>query len=171
MEKFGPFECNRKDAWLGQGYYYWEHFIENAHWWGKTSYPTLGYMICESTCILTEENCFDLIGTPEHLELFRAIVDLLVEKGATIEKITVARVLEFLRKDAKVFKFKAVRTGSINTRYKDSDYEKRIYFKHKSFAYLDYQPPLQICFYDKSACHLAEYKIIYPLEYVDGYVV
>lgn len=171
VESIGPFICNRSDAWLGNGYYYWDHFIENAHWWGEKSYPSQGYMICESSCILTENNCFDLVGNTDHLEWLRYAIDELVSKGASRDGMTVARVIEFLRNEAKIFKFQATRANSINARYKDSEYEKRIHFSHRYEAYMDYQPPIQICFYEKTACSLIGYKIVYPIEYVDGYAV
>ena len=30
-----PFKCTRNDAWLGEGYYFWDTFINFAHWWGE----------------------------------------------------------------------------------------------------------------------------------------
>ena len=33
----GPFQCTRS-PWLGNGYYFWDSFIELAHWWGRQGY-------------------------------------------------------------------------------------------------------------------------------------
>lgn len=37
IEQNGPFKCRREDAWLGEGYYFWDSFVELAHWWGRES--------------------------------------------------------------------------------------------------------------------------------------
>jgi len=54
VENQGPFLCNRKDVWLGIGYYFWDSFIENAHWWGKEGARYKNYFICESSFELNE---------------------------------------------------------------------------------------------------------------------
>ena len=57
IEEQGPFLCSHKNAWLGKGYYFWDSFIENAHWWGqKGARYKNGYVICESTFELDEDN-------------------------------------------------------------------------------------------------------------------
>lgn len=33
IETFGPI-YGKVDTWLGNGYYFWDGFIELAHWWG-----------------------------------------------------------------------------------------------------------------------------------------
>lgn len=38
IETEGPFLCVRNNAWLGRGYYFWDTFVELAHWWGNTIY-------------------------------------------------------------------------------------------------------------------------------------
>ncbi len=38
IEDNAPFRCERKDAWLGEGYYFWDTLIKNAHWWGEIAY-------------------------------------------------------------------------------------------------------------------------------------
>jgi hypothetical protein len=60
IENNGPFICKRNNAWLGTGYYFWESFIENAHWWGKecNNYPN-GYVICKAIYTENEEKCFN----------------------------------------------------------------------------------------------------------------
>ena len=38
VEQHGPFICTNKNAWLGEGYYFWDTIIELAHWWGNLCY-------------------------------------------------------------------------------------------------------------------------------------
>jgi len=47
IESYRPFICRSKTAWLAHDYYFWDSFIENAHWWG-TKIDTDEYVICEA---------------------------------------------------------------------------------------------------------------------------
>ena len=49
VEQNAPFPCDRKNSWLGTGYYFWDTFIENAHWWGEVNYKN-SYIICKAVC-------------------------------------------------------------------------------------------------------------------------
>lgn len=62
VEENGPFICERRDAWLGRGYYYWDTFVDNAHLWGKKIYNSNNkdYMICLSKVEFSNENVYDL---------------------------------------------------------------------------------------------------------------
>lgn len=80
VESQGPFLCNRKDAWLGNGYYFWDSFIENAHWWGKEGARYKSYLICESSFHLNEK-CFDLYDNPEHIKNLIEIINIMKING------------------------------------------------------------------------------------------
>lgn len=90
IELKGPFECRRANAWLGKGYYFWESFIELAHWWGRESCDGK-YVICLSHCDSSFPNTFDLYNSPEHLSIFRNLYKALVNEYPNKE-ITVAFV-------------------------------------------------------------------------------
>ena len=47
IERDGPFICRWENSWMGTGYYFWETFLSNAHWWGK-SHLNGDYVICEA---------------------------------------------------------------------------------------------------------------------------
>jgi len=94
IEEQGPFLCNRKSAWLGEGYYFWDSFIENAHWWGQEGYKN-NYVICESTFELDEDKCFNLVDNPEHLKLFEFTKKALIEQQ--IHNLIVPRVIEIFK--------------------------------------------------------------------------
>src|SRR5574344_2178285 len=61
VEKHGPYFCSLyddsgrlkngiKEPWLGEGYYFWDARINDAHWWGKTIYlrEKKGYIVCHT---------------------------------------------------------------------------------------------------------------------------
>ncbi len=167
IEAEGPFCCNMGRAWLGQGYYFWEYFIDNAHWWGKEKLKT-AYVICQATYV-RDEKCLDLVDNPEHLILFRECIKIMAEQGLYKEGRTmVGRVIEYLRRIGK-FPFEAIRVFGTGSRRQQSEYNKTIKFNIQHSAFLDLCPPIQICFYSKNALNLCDYKIVYPEEYMAGY--
>lgn len=164
IEKNGPFLCNRKNAWLGEGYYFWDSFVENAHWWGQEGarYQN-GYIICESYFELNEK-CLDLYDNPEHMKMFSSTIQLIEEKGLIkVNQTTVGRVIEFLKRNIP-FDYEAIRVNGVNS--KNPSFSKRIPFKlGKNHQYWDATPAIQICFIKKDGLNRKEFKIVYPLEY------
>lgn len=171
IEAEGPYLCTRPDAWLGQGYYFWESHLDNAHWWGESCYPQAGYIICKSSYEKDSTLCLDLIDNPEHLTMFKDTIALMEKEKLCIpDKTKIARIIEYL-KSIRVFKFTATRASGINSRNKTSKYTRHIRFNSEHCAYIDLCPQIQICFYSKTTLTLSEFKIICPEEYIDGYVV
>ncbi|MDE5708502.1 MAG: hypothetical protein K2I32_03490 [Alistipes sp.] len=167
IEAEGPFICNKRDAWLGRGYYFWEYSIDNAHWWGKEKLQT-SYVICQATYV-RDEKCLDLVDNPEHFSLLHEIVEIMKEKGLyKTEETTVARIIEYLRRIGK-FPFEATRVPGTGSRKRESECSNIILFKSRHPAFLDLCPPYQICFYSKKALQLSGYKIVYPEAYMAGY--
>ena len=165
IEEQGPFLCRHKNAWLGEGYYFWDSFIKNAHWWGqKGACYKNGYIICESTFELDEDKCFNLIDNPEHLELFDFTKETLIRQQIHNHPV-VPRVIEFL-KQRENFKYEAIRANGINSKNED-----RTSFKANRPQYLELSPAIQICFLTKEALNRKGFKIVYPEEYAEGYVV
>ena len=37
VESQGPFICTN-NPWLGKGYYFWDTFLDLAHWWGTKAF-------------------------------------------------------------------------------------------------------------------------------------
>lgn len=170
VESQGPFPCNRKDAWLGSGYYFWDSFIQNAHWWGKEGACYTSYLICESSFHLNEK-CFDLYDNPEHIKNFNDAIIFLNEKGLYAKgKTTVARIIEFL-KNSNPFPYEAIRAMGINSKSKQSEFSDKISFNTSKPQYLDLTPAVQICFVKKNTSNRKNFKIVYPPEYCEDYVV
>ena len=169
IENDGPFACNKQNAWLGQGYYFWEYFIKNAHWWGEEVLKT-DYVICQATYI-RDEKCLDLVDNQNHLEFFQEIIKIMKEQGLyKAGETTMARIIEHLRR-IKKFPFDATRINGNGSRSPQSKYHQSIIFTPNHHASLDLCPPIQICFYSKNVLHLSNYKIVYPEEYITGYGV
>lgn len=172
LELHGPYLCNWNNSWLGDGYYFWDTFIENAHWWGKEvrMYPN-GYIICEAKCNYDVDKCLDLVGNTEQLLMLKNSYELLKKKGMTKKTTTVRRLLNHLIRDIKVIDIEAVRAAGVRSKNEFSDYTIKLLFEIDKKSYLDFTPPIQICFFRKKSLNLRDYRIIFPEKYDRNYVV
>ncbi|MBI9069688.1 MAG: hypothetical protein JEZ09_20495 [Salinivirgaceae bacterium] len=168
VEENAPFLCNWENTWLGDGYYFWDTFIDNAHWWGQVRHNQ-SYIICQATCDFDTDNCFDLVGETEHMVEFNDAIDFLKSQNLVNEKTTVSRILSFLKSKTDGFNFQAIRVYGIKSisEYKDEykKYRHRLIFELLRPQYLDCQPAIQICIFDKNGLNLRDLKIEYPDEY------
>ena len=144
IQKHGPYECNRDDAWLGRGYYFWDSSIEAAHWWGKMKDD--GYIICESQYNYDSLEYLDLVGNTEHLKKIKDIATII--KDETKQSVTVPMAIEQMKIYTDFSKqYKAIRAYPIKSRKNEED---KIYFIDKNVSYINLDPPIQMCVLDKS---------------------
>lgn len=165
IEENAPFKCNWGNAWLGEGYYFWDTFIENAHWWGKVRHGQ-SYIICKAECDFNSELCYDLVGETEHMLDFDESIKFMKQMGLIDENTTVSRIINFLREKVPNFNFEAIRVYGIKS---ISDYNKeykhRLIFEVSKPQYLDYKPAIQLCLFTKNSLNLRNLKIEFPDEY------
>ncbi|WBV59479.1 hypothetical protein PFY12_10455 [Chryseobacterium camelliae] len=171
VEENGAFSCNWQNTWLGDGYYFWDTFIENAHWWGEMRYSS-NYFICKAICDFDNEKCFDLVGDTEHMMDFDNCVNFLREQNLLNEKSTVASIIRFIKEKVGGFNYEAIRAMGIKSisEYKN-EYKRYLYrfkFEIDKSPYLDYKPAIQICIFEKRGLNLRDYRIEYPEEYCMG---
>jgi hypothetical protein len=169
-----PYPCHRDNAWLGAGYYFWDTFIENAHWWGQVGYRNK-YMICQFTCDFDTNNCFDLVGETEHMLDFSEAIYFLKSKDLINSDTTVARVLNFLKEKTNGFNYEAIRVYGIKSISENKEefqkYRHRLIFEPSKHQFLDYKPAIQICIYKKTGLNLRNSKIEYPDEYNRDFLI
>jgi hypothetical protein len=173
IESNGPYICQWENSWLGDGYYFWDTFIENAHWWGKEGRKYAnGYIICRAECDFNDIECLDLQGNMEQLKNFKDTYQLFKNRGIVDKQTTVKMFLEFLKKESDFFrKFTAVRVNGMRSKKADSVFSLNLFFEKRRDQYFESIPAVQICFFTKTSLNLRNYKIVYPDEYNDNYVV
>lgn len=145
VEATGPIKCDVATAWLCEGYYFWDSAIDTAKWWGKRCYANSdkqkGYIICKSSYNYGGNDFFDIAGDSEHIQDFWESVKL-AETAYPDESLTVAFILAFMREDDEFADaFKAVRAYPIGSRRN----LKRLYFENENPAYIEENPPIQLC--------------------------
>lgn len=171
VKKIGPFICNWANSWLGDGYYFWDSFVENAHWWGK-QHCNNSYMITEAVIDWDENNCFDLVGNIQHLQDFGNSIRLLEEKKLLTKKTTVSRVIKFMRQNKFFLNYSGIRAFGINSKGKNYFPNYRVVFEpNKEYQYLAYKPEIQFCLLNLQNLNFRDYKVIYPDVYNPDYVV
>ena len=169
VERDGPFKCTNK-PWLGNGYYFWDTFIELAHWWGRQGYND-NYIICQAFIDKSLDDVLDLVGNTEQMKEFKEYVDIL-KRTVQKDKITVAFVIEYMKKTSKEFPYKAIRANFINSIKTDKNIkDNRLPGIPSNTAYLDTTPSIQICIIDKSCIATDSFEIIYPEAYSKGYTI
>lgn len=167
VEEHGPGYCSDKKAWLCEGYYFWEAGIETAKWWGVRTYANYqkqkGFIVCKSSYDYAGDNFFDLAGDSRHRQDFWDSVKE-VEKAYPGESLTVAFVLAFMREDDEFSsQYKAVRAYPILSR----SGLRRIVFEECNVAYMEEDPPIQLCIWTAYKSFLAEpFKVVgnYPYQ-------
>ncbi|MCU0349270.1 MAG: hypothetical protein MUF43_00345 [Flavobacterium sp.] len=174
VEKNAPFSCHWENTWLGDGYYFWDTFIENAHWWGEVRYKN-NYIICKATCDFDSSICFDLVGDTEHMLDFSNSIEFLKSQNLINEETTVSRILSHFKNKVPGFNFQAIRVYGIKSisDYKEEyqKYKHRLIFELSKPQYLDYKPAIQICIFKQGGLNLREIKIEFPDEYNLDYVI
>lgn len=165
----GPYLCNRSDAWLSEGYYFWDTFIENAHDWGMLVYKEKKYYIFQAMCYLSNEVCFNLCE-PYFMNIFKEVVEQLSRNRISKKDMLVAEVIDYMRfeaQDVVEFHKKFIAVKAIGLKYNEI---KHIYPTHLQFAerytndFLSLQPRVQIAIFENGFPEVKDWLICYPEE-------
>lgn len=164
----GPFICESDDAWLGHGYYFWDTFEHLSHWWGKVKMNG-SYIVCRAECDFNTKECFDLVGEPEHMDLFGSIIDLMRSEGLIDdETTTVSDIFYYLKNTLNIFDYSSSRVIGVNSisPNKNPEYTYRMILEPSNKKqFIDYRPPIQLCLYEKNSLGLKDYDIVFPEKY------
>lgn len=173
-EKEGPYSCSWKNTWLGEGYYYWYHHINLAHWWGQQArFKENGYTIFKSVCNDLSK-CWDLHTGPGQ-DIFLYWLDKMKSKNLLESKTSVAQVLEFIKNEYPEFPYEGIRILGMDSLSKSAIKNMgfvRMNFefagenenanKQKFKAYFDPIPPVQVCLFIKDGMGRIGYDLIFP---------
>ena len=159
IEEWGPRPCTKKNAWLGDGCYFWDGDIDWAHDWGKKNYKE--YMIFEGN-ITIDENTYDLVGNILHKKEFYSAMQVLLDSGhfKSLDSVKVSGVIEYLKKFIG-FKYNSIRSVDYPSRALTVSFGGN----HNEFMYLNER--VQICLITKNNLSLQTFRVIHPEKYVE----
>lgn len=155
IENMAPFKCTRADAWLGDGYYFWDTFIELAHQWGVCALKN-NYIICKTHTKCHAEEILDLVGNTTQIKDLRDIT-LQLEKTYN-KRLTVPFVMHYLR-ERLAFPYKAIRIQSHNNFSQLTTQYKRVFIDGRRECFL-MCPSIQYCVIDRTILELPV-KVVY----------
>lgn len=160
-----PFKCTLADAWLGDGYYFWDTSFKNAHWWGRHAHRQNGYVISKYRCDFSYDKCFDLVGNMEHIETFREYTEILKRNNLPVEVVTVPFILEHMKQITNLeSNYEAIRARG--ERARDSMPYNSLLFSVDDPHFLNIAPHVQICLFRKNSLNLSKGEIVYPDKYI-----
>jgi hypothetical protein len=154
----GPYDCDKSNAWLHNGYYFWEEFLDPAHHWGKT-WCKGKYIITRGECLILPDQLFDLVGNLSQLREMRETVEYLHKEGLVNENTTVAHVIDFMKKEG-VFDYLATRANTTDSFRKNYQLNELQYDVDKDTV-LIMNPAVQICIYNLEQVLFSNFEIVF----------
>jgi hypothetical protein len=164
VEQFGPFKCIRANAWMGEGYYFWDSKSDWAHWWGKQCYKDK-YYVCGAQAIL-DSTCWDLFGNVLHQEEFLQLHDMGVKNGTFKVEMPLPDILIRIREHVPEWNYTSIRAWDTNEQvsfkwYADPDAAIVSKARVRNEA-MTIGGRVQIYLFNKQALSLKSYRVIYP---------
>ncbi|MDR2449097.1 MAG: hypothetical protein LBD52_03980 [Prevotellaceae bacterium] len=96
-----PVMCNKCDAWLGDGYYFWNDEIDALHWGGNSKRKTGYFEIYSAT--ISCENILDTVFNEEHYKFWIKQIEkaakYIIKK--TNIKPTISEINQYFKEKAK----------------------------------------------------------------------
>lgn len=164
VEKDGPIKCCL-NAWLGDGYYFWDGFVDCAHWWGG-HHLNNKYMICQASVEENDENYLDLFGNTTDMGLFSKSLAL-IKSELGRDDLTVSEAIAFLKEKTGFKKYTVIRAESPNCG-SNLPCESVNYVRNNK-SRLELRRMIQVCVCERGIVY--GYKVIYPEDYVEEWVV
>lgn len=96
-----PILCNRKDAWLGSGFYFWDQELDAIHWGNNSKRATGSYQIYRAK--IKSENILDTVFNEGHYvfwvkQIEKAAKHISIKTG---KKASLKEVNEYFKDKAK----------------------------------------------------------------------
>ena len=130
--------------WLGAGYYFWEHKVENAIKWGNTRYCG-NYSIYGSAYLLDNDKCLDFAGSHDDIEQLKTVYNHLISMGIPQQEVTIDKIVGFI---LDMLKWQGIKL--VCTRLKTKPFlNEKTTVRTPNNYYLSFPvETIQVCFYD-----------------------
>jgi len=166
IKDFSPFICNRNNAWLSYGYYFWEKDLKRAHAWGERAYGIKKYVICQFDLELP--NMLDLVGDREHQEKMRELVIYLARTHPALngKEPPLSKAIALLRLWQKKNRINNFPYDSIRAQdFPNPASYKFVEKEDRRTETTILNPRIQICLFEVNNRVLSPLRIVYPEQY------
>ena len=162
LKQNAPFEAV-SDTFLSTGFYFWEHRLDDAHYWGnfqRSRFPK-GYAICR--CELTLKKLLDLCH-PAGLDKLAELEEEMFDCGRIDDNLSVSELLQFLRDldDPDVFDYDSARAED-EPNYRDAI--QRPYNDTRPAKKLTFNKRFIICVFTEHQAAITSCRFVYPEQY------
>ena len=165
----GPFICTADDAWLGEGYYFWDTDKSLAHAWGTSRKKFKEKYVITQAKITPQGNWFDLQGNVAHRLMFSKIIEYLIEKNphySIHNPPPLKAVLEAIDSQTSLRKkYQGIRLMHVQSFKSEKDVTilpNAIPVKEDGpWKIVLNKDHIQICLFQKDSLGLADYKVVY----------
>ena len=161
--------CEDTDAWGGVGYYFWDSFIDLAHFWGEIRCKKK-YLIARAE-IDVSDKCLDLHNNPEHIEEISGTLELLnkINKGEKLP-VTLCTIITYLRDQGLLGNYEGVRFLGRNSisRIKSKKFTSVLHVSKdlkKAYQTIDLCPPIQFCLFNLDSLNLKNYSVVFDSDH------
>lgn len=147
-DDYGKLKSGIKEPWLGEGYYFWDTRIDDAHWWGRYAYEQnmKGYVICQTFYDQHSPLLYDMVGSIDMFDDFMECAKIIKARNK-VDRVSFCVVLEYM-KQQEDFNYKAIRVLPY-PKIKNQNQNIDVFFPGNK-AYVKGIEKVQICFFDKT---------------------
>lgn len=140
--------------WLQPGFYFWEHYIEDARTWGMKRYNG-DYSIYSCSYNMDDQKCLDLVSNYQHRDFFLRVREKLVKNNKG--DVSIEKIIKWLRDNqTEATKFDCVRLQSQTFNPTKIDIPTP---NGKTIRF--YQTTVQVCFYEyPNSLILEEFNLV-----------
>lgn len=95
-----PIMCTRFDAWLGEGYYFWDNEIDAIHWGNNSKNRTGRFQIYKA--FISEEDILNTVFNEEHYKFWIAQIEKIAKAiiKKTGSKASLKEVNQYMKERA-----------------------------------------------------------------------
>lgn len=164
VEASGPFICERPDAWLGTGYYFWDTNMEWAIEWGINSYEKKNKAFIIAKCkVDINNNCFDLLGSVFNQYELKEVMNAFIEseKVKDNQRLILPNIIQYM-KNKGIFKYKSIRAADITNKVITFHFSK----DERKREFMEINQRVQICVIANKEVVLPPFTVIYPEIYI-----
>lgn len=170
VRKNAPYPSSRNNAFLSDGYYFWEDNEPLAKDWGGKTYLIKGksYFVCQFSITCNQDEFYDLVGNRSHQRHLLSIRKFLTQRRQNLHGWPIGKIIDFLREANRSndpeyesfkgqFEYAAIRAVDVEYKFAKVQYK----FSKELPNFTDLNPCYIICVIALNKVVLGPIEIVY----------